>query len=241
MSAEPSPVSPTARLDVPITQAGEREGLLAGLWESNPALVQMLGLCPLLAVTTTIVNGFALGLATAAVLLVTNSLISLLKGSIAPAVRIPLFVLIIASLVTCIDLLTSAFFDELHRTLGLFIPLIVTNCALLAQAETVASRRPVHEAAVAGLAAGVGFMAVLVVLGALRELFGRGTLLSGAAMLAGPGAEDWAVRLPFDGMLVAVLPPGAFFGLATLLALRNVLQERAARARERRAAGGRPS
>lgn len=203
------------------TAPGERPALLAGLWSANPALVQMLGLCPLLAVTTTLVNGLALGLATTAVLVVTNSVISMMRGSLVPTVRIPLFVLIIATLVTCIDLLMSAYFDDLHQTLGLFIPLIITNCAILAQAETVASRRPVHEAAMAGFAAGLGFLAVLVVLGALRELFGRGTLFAGAGMLGGPEAAGLEIQLPFGGMLVAVLPPGAFFGLAALLALRN--------------------
>jgi electron transport complex protein RnfE len=143
-------------------------------------------------------------------------------------VRIPLFVLIIASLVTCIDLLSSAFFDDLHQTLGLFIPLIVTNCAILAQAETVASRRPVPEAMLSGVAAGCGFLAVLVTLGALREAFGHGTLFAGFSMLVGDGAAGLAIALPFDGMLVAVLPPGAFFGLAVLLALRNLLLAKSA-------------
>ena len=117
-----------------------------GLWTNNPALVQVLGLCPLLAITTTAVYGFALGVATAAVLVVTNCMISLVRKSLVPVVRIPLFVLIIASLVTCIDLLTDAFLHDLHEVLGLFIPLIITNCAILAQAETVASSAPLQAA-----------------------------------------------------------------------------------------------
>jgi len=227
----PQPVSAAPVGEANIGAApGERQALFAGLWATNPALVQLLGLCPLLAVTTTLVNGLALGLATAAVLVVTNSVISLLRGTLVPSVRIPLFVLIIASLVTCIDLLMNAFFDELHQTLGLFVPLIITNCAILAQAETVASRRPVHEAAIGGFAAGLGFLGVLVVLGALREILGRGTLFAGAAML-GPGAAGLEIQLPYGGMLAAVLPPGAFFGLAALLALKNWAQAQRSDAR----------
>ena len=200
-----------------------------GFWRNNMALVQLLGLCPLLAVTTSVVNGLALGLATAGALTITNTVISMMRRALIPFVRIPLFVLIIAALVTCIDLLTNALLDDLHQVLGLFIPLIVTNCALLAQAETVASRRPVLEALLSGLATGLGFMAVLVALGALRELFGHGTLFAGMPMLAGPGSALLELHLPFDGMLVAILPPGAFFGMAALLALRNWLtRERSA-------------
>lgn len=208
-----------------------RSLLYRGLWQSNPVLVQLLGLCPLLAVTTTVVNGLTLGLATTAVLIATNTLVSLMRKALVPAVRIPLFVLIIAALVTCVDLLTHALLFELHEILGLFIPLILTNCALLAQAETVASREPVGRAAVAGFAAGLGFCAVLVALGGLREAVGSGTLLAGMALLFGDTTAGWAIDLPFDGMLVAALPPGAFFGLAALLALRNwarALRERRA-------------
>lgn len=197
-----------------------------GLWRGNPALVQMLGLCPLLAVTTSFVNGLMLGLATAIVLLLTNVSISTIRGALMPAVRIPLFVLIIASLVTAIDLVTNALFFELHATLGLFIPLIITNCAILAQAETVASRRPVGYSAAAALASGAGFGGVLVVLGAIREIAGSGSLFANLDQLLGPAAEGLAIELGFDGMLIAVLPPGAFFGLAALLAVRNALLAR---------------
>jgi electron transport complex protein RnfE len=194
-----------------------------GFWRNNIALVQLLGLCPVLAVTTSVVNGLALGLATAGVLTIANTLISMMRRALIPFVRIPLFVLIVTALVTCIDLLTNAVLDDLHQILGLFIPLIVTNCALLAQAETVATRRPVLEALVSGLATGLGFVAVLVTLGALREVLGHGTLLAGMPMLAGPATAALELDLPFDGMLVAILPPGAFFGMAALLALRNWL------------------
>jgi Na+-translocating ferredoxin:NAD+ oxidoreductase subunit E len=194
-----------------------------GFWRNNMALVQMLGLCPLLAVTTSVVNGLALGLATAGVLTLTNTVISLMRRALIPFVRIPLFVLIIAALVTCIDLLTNAVLDDLHQILGLFIPLIVTNCAVLAQAETVASRKPVGEALLTGFATGFGFLAVLVTLGGMRELLGHGTLFAGMPMLAGEGSAWLELKVPYDGMLVAILPPGAFFGMAVLLALRNHL------------------
>jgi electron transport complex protein RnfE len=201
----------------------------AGFWRNNMALVQMLGLCPLLAVTTSAVNGLALGLATAGVLTLTNTVIAMMRRALIPFVRIPLFVLVIAALVTCIDLLTNAVLDDLHQILGLFIPLIVTNCAVLAQAETVASRKPVGEALLTGLATGLGFLAVLVLLGALRELLGHGSLFAGMPMLAGEGSAWLEMKLPYDGMLVAILPPGAFFGMAALLALRNrITRERPA-------------
>jgi Na+-translocating ferredoxin:NAD+ oxidoreductase subunit E len=212
-----------------------RMTLIRGVWRDNPALVQLLGLCPLLAVTTTLVNGLTLGVATLAVVTATNTAISLIRNSVAPIVRIPMFVLIIASLVTCIDLMTNALFYELHAILGLFIPLIITNCAILAQAETVASRRPVVESFSSGVATGLGFCGVLVVLGALREIFGHGTLFADFALLFGDRAERLAVELPFNGMLVAVLPPGAFFGLAVLLALRNIVIERGRAKRIRKA------
>ena len=174
-------------------------------------------------------NGLALGLATAVVLVVTNTLIATMRRALLPAVRIPLYVLIVASLVTCIDLMSNALLDDLHENLGLYVPLIVTNCALLAQADTVATRKPVGEALVTGLASGLGFIAVLVALGGLRELIGHGTLFAGMPSLTGDGTAWMQLHLPFRGMLVAILPPGAFFGVAGLLALRNWLgRERAA-------------
>ena len=196
-----------------------------GLWRNNPALVQMLGICPLLAVTTSLVNGLALGLATTFVLLATNALISLTRQWIVPPLRILLFVLIIASFVTVVDLLTNAYLHELHEVLGLFIPLIVTNCAILAQAETVASRARVRRSVLAGLSTGLGFTAVLSVLGALREAVGHGTLLAGTELLLGAAAIR-PIELPTRGILIAVLPPGAFFGLAALVAIKNGLDAR---------------
>ena len=200
-----------------------RQVFATGFWRDNVALVQLLGLCPLLAVTTSVVNGLALGLATAAVLVVTNALVSTMRRALLPVVRIPLYVLIVASLVTCIDLISNALLDDLHENLGLFVPLIVTNCALLAQADTVATRKPVGEALLTGLASGLGFVAVLVALGGLRELLGHGTLFAGMPLLVGGGTGWMQLNLPFHGMLVAILPPGAFFGVAGLLALHNWL------------------
>src|SRR5512139_424506 len=199
--------------------------VLDGLWRNNPTLVQLLGLSPLLAVTTSAVNGLALGLATTVVLLVTNVVISLLRRALLPAWRVPLFVLVAAGLVTAIDLLSNALFDELHEALGLFIALIVANCALVAQAEAVASRRPVVESALSGLATGLGAVGVFVLLGGLRELVGHGTLFAGMPMLFGPATAGFSLSLPFSGMLIAVLPPGAFFGMAALLALRARLTQ----------------
>ena len=197
-----------------------------GFWRNNAAFVQLLGLCPLLAITTTLVNGLALGIATTLVLIATNSVVSLIRGALVPSVRILVFVLIIASLVTTIDMLTNAFFHDLYRILGLFVPLIITNCAILAQAESVASRTRIHRAALSALATGLGFAAALVLLGGLREMVGSGTLFSGLEFLLGETARGVYLDLPYNGMLAAILPPGAFFGLAALIALRNWLSGR---------------
>ena len=195
----------------------------SGLWRSNIALAQLLGLCPLLAVSTSLVNGLALGIITTVVIVVANTAMSLLRRVLLPAVRIPFYLLLVAVLVTALDLLTHAVWYELHEVLGLFIPLIVVNCGLLAHAETVASRRPPLFAFASAFATGLGFLFALMALGALRELLGHGTLLAGIAMLSGESSAGQAFDLPFDGMLVAILPPGAFFGMALLLALRNRL------------------
>lgn len=203
-----------------------------GLWDNNPGLVQLLGLCPLLAVSNTAVNGLGLGLATLLVLVVSNGLVSLLRSTWRPEIRIPAFVLIIASTVTAIDLAMQAWLHELSRTLGIFVPLIVTNCTILARAEAFASKQPVAASLVDALAQGTGFAAVLVVLGAGREIIGQGTLLAGSEMLFGQAAAGWTIpMLPFDsGLLLAVLPPGAFIGLGLLVALRQYLVSRPRRA-----------
>jgi len=203
-----------------------RQWLRKGIWEQNPVLVHLLGLCPLLAVTTTVVNALVLGFATLAVLLATNMLVSTLRSVLIESVRIPLFVLIIASFVTSVDMLIDAFFHDVHVIVGLFIPLIVTNCTILAQAETVASRQRVVTAAVSALSTGAGFVCVLVALGAIRELFGQGTLFSGFEMLVGEHGRALEIDFPFDGALAFVLAPGAFLGLAALLAARNYYEQR---------------
>jgi electron transport complex protein RnfE len=202
----------------------------AGLWRNNVPLVQLLGLCPLLAVSTSLVKGLALGVMTTLVLVVANTAMSLLRRILLPAVRIPLHLLLLAALVTALDLVTHAMLYELHEALGLFIPLIAVNCGLLAHAETVANRRPVGFAFVSALATGFGFMFALLALGALRELLGQGTLLSDIAMLTGDGDTNLGIALPVGGMLVAMMPPGAFFTMALLLAARNRLTAKASAA-----------
>ncbi len=196
-----------------------------GLWDNNPGLVQLLGLCPLLAVTGTAVNGLGLGLATLLVLVLSNVAVSASRGMIPPEVRIPVFVLLIATLVTVVDLLMRAWLTGLSATLGIFIPLIVTNCTILGRAEAFASKRPVKDALIDGLAQGTGFAGVLVVLGAGRELIGRGTLMADAHLLFGDWARAMEIQLlPMDqGLLLAILPPGAFIGLGLMIALRNRL------------------
>ena len=202
--------------------------LADGLWRNNPGLIQFLGICPLLAVSNSLVNGLGLGIATMAVLLLSNLVVSLIRPWVARDLRLPMFVLIIASLVTVIELSAQAWFFDLWLSLGIFIPLIVTNCVILARAETFASRQPPLAAMVDGLAHGLGFAGVLVTLGALREIVGSGRIFFGAEMLFGPAAQNLGYSFTADGkgFLLALLPPGAFLGLALLIAVRNALQQR---------------
>ncbi len=199
-----------------------------GLWQNNPGLVQLLGLCPLLAVTTTTVNGLGLGLATIFVLVCSNLAVSLLRSTLQPEIRIPAFVLIIATTVTVVDLSLQAWWHDLSRTLGIFVPLIVTNCTILARAEAFASRQPPISALHDGLAQGIGFALVLIALGAGRELIGQGSLFADADLLLGPWAEGLTVQMMPEGwgLLLAMLPPGAFIGLGLLVALRQYLIQR---------------
>jgi electron transport complex protein RnfE len=199
-----------------------------GLWTNNQALVALLGLCPLLAVSNSVVNSLGLGLATTAALVLSNTLVSLIRGYITHEIRLPVFVLIIASVVTAIDLAMNAWFHELHRILGIFIPLIVTNCAIIGRAEAYASKNPADRAALDGLAMGLGFTIALVLLGGMREVIGSGTLLDGAERMFGPAAQGWTLQVlrDYDGFLLAVLPPGAFLGLGLLIAVRNIVGER---------------
>jgi len=199
-----------------------------GLWKNNPALVQLLGLCPLLAVTNTTINGLGLGLATILTLVASNGLVSLLRKQIPDEARLPVFMLIIASIVTIIELSMNAWFHELYVILGIFIPLIVTNCAITGRAEAFASRNAVGPAIIDGLMMGIGFTAVLVLLGSMRELIGQGTLFSEAHLMFGETARQFTIVVfeDYRGFLIALLPPGAFIGLGLIVALKNVIDAR---------------
>ena len=205
-----------------------RQIIRDGLWKNNPALVQLLGLCPLLAVTSTAINGLGLGLATLLTLVASNGIISLLRHQIPDAARLPVFVMIIASIVTIIELSMNAWFHELYLILGIFIPLIVTNCAIIARAEAFAARNPVGPSLADGFMMGLGFTAVLVLLGTMRELIGQGTFLSEAHLMFGEAARNLTVTVfeDYRGFLIAILPPGAFIGLGLIVAGKNVIDQR---------------
>jgi electron transport complex protein RnfE len=202
-----------------------------GLWRNNPALVQILGLCPLLAVTNTVVNAIGLGLATAITMMLSNLTVSLIRDFVRPEIRIPVFVLVIASIVTTIELVMNAYFHELYNVLGIFIPLIVTNCNIIARCEAFASKNAPLPALFDGLMMGLGFMAVLVVLGAMREVLGQGTLLANAHLMFGEAARDLTLSVidHYRGFLLAILPPGAFIGLGLLIAVKNIIDNQAKR------------
>ena len=196
-----------------------------GLWRENPGLVQLLGLCPLLAVTSSFVNGLGLGVATLTVLTASNALVSATRRWIQPQIRIPIYVLIIASLVTCIELIFRAWFPALDRSLGIFIPLIVTNCAIVARAEVFASRNALGPSIVDGFIMGSGFALALMAIGLFRELLGQGSLFAGLDMLLGGEPLPGLVFVD-GGWLLAILPPGAFFSLALAIAGKNLLDRR---------------
>ncbi|WP_127959300.1 electron transport complex subunit E [Serratia microhaemolytica] len=204
--------------------------LIDGLWKNNPALVQLLGLCPLLAVTSNATNALGLGLATTLVLMITNGSVSALRRLIPSEIRIPIYVMIIAAAVSMVQMLINAYAFGLYQSLGIFIPLIVTNCIVIGRAEAVASRKPVTLALIDGLAIGIGATAVMFVLGALRELLGNGTLFDGADSLLGSWASVLRLEVvAFDNaFLLAMLPPGAFIGLGLLLAAKFVLDKKIA-------------
>ncbi len=192
-----------------------------GLWENNTALVQLLGLCPLLAVSTSFVNAVSLSLATVLVMALSSGAVAALRTLIPHEIRIPVFILIIAALVTCLDLAFNAWLHELYLVLGIFIPLIVTNCIVLARVEAFAAKNSPFAAAWDGAAMGVGLLWVLALLGSARELIGAGTLFAGIDMII-PGAH--ALQLfgeEYRGLLIAILPPGAFILLGLLIAARN--------------------
>ncbi|MBL4942485.1 MAG: electron transport complex subunit E [Colwellia sp.] len=206
-------------------KAEYKELAIQGLWKNNPGLVQLLGLCPLLAVTATVTNALGLGLATLLVLVCSNATVSAIRQWVPKEVRIPIFVLIIAAFVTCVQLLMNAYTYGIYQSLGIFLPLIVTNCAIIGRAEAYASKNPVAQASFDGLMMGLGFALVLFILGAIREVLGQGTLFDGAHLLFG----DWASVLRIEVMqldsqfLLAILPPGAFIVMGFIIALKNVI------------------
>jgi len=194
-----------------------------GLWTNNQALVALLGLCPLLAVTSTAINGVGLGLATMATLIMTNIIVAMIRFWIRKEIRIPMFVLIIACVVTVVELLMNAHFHDLYLILGIFVPLIVTNCAIIGRAEAYASKNKVFHSALDGLMMGLGFTFVLVILGAIREVIGYGTIFRNADLMLGEWASVLTVTIvqDYNGLLLAILPPGAFMGLAILISIKN--------------------
>ena len=211
-----------------MSDADYKKITIDGLWNNNPALVQVLGLCPLLAVSGSVVNALALGIATMAVLTSSNVAVSLIRHYTTNAVRLPAFVMIIASFTTCAEFLMNAFTYELDLILGIFIPLIVTNCTVLGRADAFASKHGVAASALDGFMMGAGFTAVLVVLGALRELIGTGHLFANMHLLFGDMAQNWTITVFHDykGFLLAILPPGAFIFMGFLMAIKNIIDKK---------------
>ena len=209
--------------------ASYREIAVNGLWKNNPGLVQLLGLCPLLGVSNSMVNALGMGIATALVLAASNAAVALIRRQVTDAVRLPVFVMIIAALTTCIELLMQAFTYELYQILGIFIPLITTNCIILGRAEAFAAKNSVAHASFDGLMMGSGFGLVLLALGSVRELLGTGMLLSNMQLLFGAQAASWQIEVfpHYPGFLLAILPPGAFLVLGLLIAGKNYLDARA--------------
>ena len=200
-----------------------------GVWKQNTGIVQLLGMCPILAVSTSVVNGVSLGLATTIVMALSGASVALIRQLVPNEARIPVFILIIAVLVTAIQYLMNAYLYSLYVVLGIFIPLIVTNCIVLARVEAFAAKNPASQSAFDGMAMGLGLTAVLAVLGGLREIMGHGTLLSGIDLALGPSAKSLVITvLPgYHGFLLAILPPGAFITLGCLIAGKNWLNQRA--------------
>lgn len=196
-----------------------------GLWDNNPALVQLLGLCPLLAVSSTVTNALGLGIATLLVLVGSNLIVSLVRDYVPKEVRIPVFVMIIAALVTCVQSIMNAYAYGLFLSLGIFIPLIVTNCIIIGRAEAFASKNPLLPSIQDGFWMGLGMTSVLVVLGAFREIIGNGTLFDAADLLLGSWASSLRIEVFHfeNSFLLALLPPGAFFGVGILIAAKNII------------------
>ena len=196
-----------------------------GLWDNNPALVQLLGLCPLLGVSNSVVNSIGLGLATIFVLVASNTFVSIIKNVTPTAIRLPTFVMIIAAAVTCIELLMQAYTYELYEILGIFLPLITTNCLILGRADGFACKNTVSASIYDGLMMGIGFALALYLLGAMRELIGTGALFANMDLLFGPAAVDWKITFSADypQFLLAILPPGAFILTGLIIAAKNFI------------------
>jgi len=203
-----------------------RDIIINGLWKQNPGIVQILGMCPTLAVSSSLVNGLSLGLATTLVMALANTAAAIVSRLVPQAVRIPIYILIIATLVTMVDLLMHAYVLQLYLVLGIYIPLIVVNCIVLARVEAYASKHGIFHSFLDGLMMGLGLSLVLAALGGLREIFGKGLLLSGLDLAFGPAANAYVIHvLPnYQGLLLAILPPGAFIGLGLLIAARNRIE-----------------
>ena len=205
-----------------------RDIIRNGLWNQNVTLAQILGMCPTMALTSTATNGLGMGLATTAVLMVSNMAVSAVRGVVTEQVRIPVFIAIIASIVTLVDLGLNAWLHDLHKVLGLYIPLIVANCAILGRAEAFACRYPIIPSMLDGLFMGLGFTASLTAIGIVREIIGSGTVFSQASLLLGPHLAFLETRvLPgYGGTLMMILPPGGFLTLGLLLAIKQRLEAR---------------
>ena len=208
-----------------------------GLWKNNPALVQLLGLCPLLAVSASVVNSLGLAVATLFVLTTSNLCVSLVRNVVSDTIRLPVFVMIIAAAVTAIELLMQAYAYELYQILGIFLPLITTNCVILGRADAFAAKNPVLPSVYDGFIMGLGFGLVLVALGAIRELLGTGGLFANMQLLFGEQARawHWVISEDYPKLLLAILPPGAFIVTGFLIAGKNQWDEQA-RQRAARAA-----
>jgi electron transport complex protein RnfE len=210
------------------TPVSMRRVVRDGLWDQNVVFSQLLAMCPMMAVTTSGTNGLGMGLATTAVLVVSNILIAAIRDYVSDQVRIPVFVVVIATLVTLVDMSLNAWAHELHKVLGLFIALIVVNCAILGRAEAFASKNTVRTSAVDGLAMGVGFTLALVVVGLVRELIGSGTLFAQASLLLGPAFSFLEIKVipNYSGVLMMILPPGGFLVLGFLLVAKRLIDQR---------------
>lgn len=216
-------------VEAQVSKTDYRKLMVDGLWKNNSATVQILGLCPLLAVSNSVVNALALGLATMLVLIGSNTVVSVIRNYTANEIRLPVFVMVIAALVTAIEFIMQAFTFELYLILGIFLPLITTNCIVLGRADAFASRNPILPSMLDGFWMGLGFALVLVALGMMRELLGSGTLFANMDLLFGDFASSWKLTLfgeNYRGFLFVLLPPGAFVGLGVLIAGKNLIDQR---------------